>query len=99
MTSRAATSSSADHAAVKTGRPPLLHRGPSTTAVQLRRVDEARRMRRFYPLTIQPGRFGGSDLVQKFGQIGSPGRVLKLKLNGTVNLIGSGCDKAYEGRS
>jgi predicted DNA-binding WGR domain protein len=47
-----------------------------TAAVQLRRVDEARNMRRFYQLAVHPDLFAaGGSLVREWGRIGRPGRV------------------------
>lgn len=45
--------------------------------VQLRRVDEARNMARFYVLAVQQDLFGGWWLVREHGRIGSPGRVMQ----------------------
>ncbi len=44
------------------------------TAVNLRRVDPARNMRRFYQLYIEPDLFGGSLLVKQWGRLGTQGR-------------------------
>jgi predicted DNA-binding WGR domain protein len=46
------------------------------TAVQLRRVDPARNMRRFYRLDMQPDLFGGVLLVKEWGRIGAHGRTV-----------------------
>jgi len=47
-----------------------------TAAVQLRRVDEARNMRRFYQLAVHPDLFAaGGSLIREWGRIGRPGRV------------------------
>jgi predicted DNA-binding WGR domain protein len=57
------------------------------TAVQLRRVDEARNMARFYCLAVQQDLFGVWWFVREFGRIGSPGRVMQpptLPLNEAV---------------
>lgn len=43
--------------------------------VQLRRVDEAQNMRRFYSISLQPDLFGGCDLVREWGRIGQAGTV------------------------
>jgi predicted DNA-binding WGR domain protein len=43
--------------------------------VQLRRVDEAHNMRRFYSLSLQPDLWGGCDLVREWGRIGQAGTV------------------------
>lgn len=43
--------------------------------VQLRRVDPAQNMRRFYSLALQPDLFGGCDLVREWGRIGQAGTV------------------------
>ena len=47
------------------------------STVQLRRVDEAQNMRRFYSLRVQPDLFGCFWLVREFGRLGSPGRVME----------------------
>lgn len=46
------------------------------TALDLKRIDLARNMRRFYRLTIQSDLFGGANLVREWGRIGSRGRSL-----------------------
>lgn len=43
--------------------------------VQLRRVDEAQNMRRFYALTLQLDLFGGCDLMREWGRIGQAGTI------------------------
>ena len=43
--------------------------------VQLRRVDPAQNMRRFYSFALQPDLFGGCDLVREWGRIGKAGTV------------------------
>ena len=45
--------------------------------VQLRRVDPARNMARFYMLDVQQDLFGGWWLIREHGRIGSPGRVIE----------------------
>lgn len=45
------------------------------STVQLRRVDPARNMARFYLLTVQPTLFGQYALVREWGRIGRPGTV------------------------
>ncbi len=45
-------------------------------AVELHRIDEARNMRRFYRLDMQPDLFGGFLLVRQWGRIGSRGRIV-----------------------
>lgn len=44
--------------------------------VCLCRVDQARRMARFYVLAIEPTLFGGYALVREYGRIGRGGRVM-----------------------
>ena len=44
--------------------------------VYLRRIDQARNMRRFYVLGIERDLFGGACLVVEYGRIGRPGRML-----------------------
>jgi len=46
------------------------------SAVHLRRIDEARNMRRFYRLDIQPDLFGGVLLMKEWGRIGARGRIV-----------------------
>jgi len=46
------------------------------TAVNLRRVDPARNMSRFYRLDMQPDLFGGVLLVKEWGRIGAHGRIV-----------------------
>jgi predicted DNA-binding WGR domain protein len=46
------------------------------TPVHLRRIDEARNMRRFYRLDIQPDLFGGALLMKSWGRIGARGRIM-----------------------
>ena len=43
--------------------------------VELRRIDPARNMRRFYRLDIQPDLFGGFLLMKQWGRIGAHGRI------------------------
>jgi predicted DNA-binding WGR domain protein len=43
--------------------------------VELRRIDPARNMRRFYRLDVQPELFGGVSLVREWGRIGRAGRL------------------------
>jgi predicted DNA-binding WGR domain protein len=47
------------------------------TAVQLRRLDPAKNLARFYLLDVQQDLFGQWWLVREFGRIGSPGRVMQ----------------------
>jgi predicted DNA-binding WGR domain protein len=39
--------------------------------LHLRRVDPAKKMRRFYLMTVQRDLFGGAQLVREWGRIGS----------------------------
>ena len=50
--------------------------------VQLRRVDPARNMARFYNLTVYADLFGQWWLVSEHGRIGSPGRVMTYPFPG-----------------
>jgi predicted DNA-binding WGR domain protein len=43
--------------------------------IRLTRIDPDRNMSRYYQLHIQPGLFGGFDLVREWGRIGSPGTI------------------------
>lgn len=44
--------------------------------VQLKRVDPARNMKRFYRMTVQRDLFGGSSLIREWGRIGRQGQIL-----------------------
>lgn len=46
------------------------------STVQLRRMDPARNMARFYSMHVRQTLFGCWELVREFGRIGSPGRVM-----------------------
>ncbi|TQM90054.1 WGR domain-containing protein [Roseinatronobacter monicus] len=46
------------------------------TDLQMRRVDAARNMRRFYRMSIQPDLFGGASLVREWGRIGYRGQMM-----------------------
>jgi predicted DNA-binding WGR domain protein len=46
------------------------------TDVQMRRIDPARNMRRFYRLSVQRDLFGRSSLVREWGRIGFRGQML-----------------------
>ena len=46
------------------------------TDVQLRRIDPARNMRRFYRLSVQRDLFGGASLVREWGRIGFRGQMM-----------------------
>jgi predicted DNA-binding WGR domain protein len=54
----------------------IAHEACPITAVNLRRVDPARNMRRFYRLDMQPDLFGGVLLVKEWGRIGAQGRMV-----------------------
>ena len=43
--------------------------------LDLRRVDDAGGVRRFYRLALQPDLFGGVGLLRESGRVGGPGRV------------------------
>jgi predicted DNA-binding WGR domain protein len=43
--------------------------------IELRRIDPARNMRRFYRLDTQPDLFGGFLLMKQWGRIGTSGRI------------------------
>jgi predicted DNA-binding WGR domain protein len=45
------------------------------TAVHLRRIDDARNMRRFYRLDVQPDLFGAWCVFREWGRIGRAGQV------------------------
>ena len=47
------------------------------TTPHLRRIDDARKMRRFYLLNVQPDLFGGVLLVKQWGSIGTGGRIVE----------------------
>lgn len=44
--------------------------------VQLRRIDPACNMKRFYRMTVQADLFGGSSLIREWGRIGRRGQIL-----------------------
>jgi len=44
--------------------------------VELRRIDSAKNMRRFYRLDIAPDLFGGFLLLKQWGRIGAGGRIM-----------------------
>ena len=46
------------------------------TAIDLRRIDPAQNMRRFYRMSVQPDLFGGACLVREWGRIGARGQQL-----------------------
>ena len=41
----------------------------------LRRTDAAKRMNRFYLMTVQRDLFGGANLIREWGRVGSSGRM------------------------
>jgi len=47
------------------------------TELQMRRIDPALNMRRFYRMSIQPDLFGGASLVREWGRIGSHGQMMR----------------------
>lgn len=46
------------------------------TDVQMRRIDSARNMRRFYRLSVQRDLFGRASLVREWGRIGFRGQMM-----------------------
>lgn len=46
------------------------------TELQMRRIDPAWNMRRFYRMSIQPDLFGGASLVREWGRIGARGQMI-----------------------
>ena len=48
----------------------------TASALELRRIDAARNMRRFYRLDMQPDLFGGVLLIRQWGRIGARGRIV-----------------------
>ncbi len=46
------------------------------TYLQMRRVDPALNMRRFYRLSVQSDLFGGATLVREWGRIGFRGQMM-----------------------
>ena len=46
------------------------------TDVQMRRIDPARNMRRFYRLSVKRDLFGGASLVREWGRIGACGQMI-----------------------
>lgn len=51
-------------------------RAMTAPALELRRIDTTRNMRRFYRLELQPELFGGVLLVRQWGRIGARGRIV-----------------------
>ena len=49
--------------------------------IELRRVDPARDMRRFYRLDIEPDLFGGFLLLKQWGRIGTDGCKIAHRYN------------------
>jgi predicted DNA-binding WGR domain protein len=45
-------------------------------AIELRRLDPSRNMRRFYQLDIEADLFGGVLLMKRYGRIGARGRIM-----------------------
>ena len=45
-----------------------------SSAITLKRTDQARNVSRFYLLAVQPELFGRWSLVREWGRIGSPGQ-------------------------
>ncbi|MEC7765062.1 MAG: WGR domain-containing protein [Pseudomonadota bacterium] len=48
----------------------------SQSSVELKRIDMALNMRRYYHMSLQPDLFGGVDLVREWGRIGRRGQSL-----------------------
>ena len=46
------------------------------TELQMKRLDPARNMRRFYRMSVQRDLFGGASLVREWGRIGFRGQML-----------------------
>lgn len=46
------------------------------TVLQMRRIDPARNMRRFYRLSVQSDLFGRASLVREWGRIGFRGQMM-----------------------
>ena len=46
--------------------------------IELRRLDEARNMHRFYLLAIEPDLFGGFRLLRQWGRLGQRGGRIKI---------------------
>ena len=46
------------------------------TELQMRRIDPARNMRRFYRLSVQRDLFGRASLVREWGRIGFRGQMM-----------------------
>ena len=49
---------------------------PEPGPLHLRHIDDARNMRRFYVLSIQPTLFGGASLIRNWGRIGTNGQAM-----------------------
>jgi DNA invertase Pin-like site-specific DNA recombinase len=54
----------------KNNRPELI---AALSAVTLKRIDESRKIHRFYLLAVQPELFGRWSLIREWGRIGQPG--------------------------
>lgn len=52
----------------------MLKAGPGP--LHLRRIDDARNMRRYYMLSVQPTLFGGASLIRNWGRIGTNGQAM-----------------------
>lgn len=75
-------------------------------AVDLKRIDPALNMRRYYRMTIQPDLFGGSSLVREWGRIGCRGRRLMeqhddeaKEVSALMKLAGVKRRRGYSGES
>lgn len=53
-----------------------IQRNVFPTDVQMRRIDPARNMRRFYRLSVQRDLFGCASLVREWGRIGFRGQMM-----------------------
>jgi predicted DNA-binding WGR domain protein len=49
------------------------------TPVEIRRIDTARNMFRFYRLAVEPDLFGGVRLLRQWGRIGGRGGRIKIE--------------------
>ena len=54
----------------------LLGAARTELRVELRRIDPAKDMRRFYRLDVQPDLFGGVLLMKEWGRVGAQGRMV-----------------------
>lgn len=55
--------------------------------LHLRRIDDARNMRRFYALSTQPTLFGEMSLIRNWGRIGTNGKTMVQTFDGSAEAV------------